>query len=195
MRNSAPEPNAAGWQGQVESACARQGLHLTPLRRQVLTILAESSAPSWGLCDHRPAFASRRQAGRAADRLSHARFFSRARLRLQDREPQRLCALRASWSRPSRRAAPVREMRTERRDRGRQARPSVAGSSRARRLRPASADGRACGPMPGLRGVGLQKVLASNVRRDAALDALRASLTLLGSCFTMRRSHMAASGD
>jgi Fur family zinc uptake transcriptional regulator len=39
------EPTAAGWQGQVESACDSEGLHLTPLRRQVLTILAESSAP------------------------------------------------------------------------------------------------------------------------------------------------------
>jgi Fur family transcriptional regulator, zinc uptake regulator len=45
MKNSAPEPTAIGWQGQVESACARQGLHLTPLRQQVLAILAESSAP------------------------------------------------------------------------------------------------------------------------------------------------------
>ena len=44
-RDSAPEPTAIGWQGQVETVCARQGLHLTPLRRQVLTILAESSAP------------------------------------------------------------------------------------------------------------------------------------------------------
>jgi Fur family zinc uptake transcriptional regulator len=44
-RNSAPSPNAVRWQGQVESACARQGLHLTPLRRRVLTILAESPAP------------------------------------------------------------------------------------------------------------------------------------------------------
>jgi Fur family transcriptional regulator, zinc uptake regulator len=39
------EPNAARWQKQVESACAEKGLHLTPLRRQVLAILAESSAP------------------------------------------------------------------------------------------------------------------------------------------------------
>jgi Fur family transcriptional regulator, zinc uptake regulator len=42
-RNSAPGP--VRWQGQVENACARQGLHLTPLRQQVLAILAESSAP------------------------------------------------------------------------------------------------------------------------------------------------------
>jgi Fur family transcriptional regulator, zinc uptake regulator len=45
MRNSRLKPNAVRWREQVESACARQGLHLTPLRRQVLTILAESSAP------------------------------------------------------------------------------------------------------------------------------------------------------
>jgi Fur family transcriptional regulator, zinc uptake regulator len=44
-RNSAPESNSIGWQGQVESACARKGLHLTPLRRRVLTILSGSSAP------------------------------------------------------------------------------------------------------------------------------------------------------
>src|SRR6202161_3353860 len=39
------EPTVAGWQGQVESACDSEGLHLTPLRRRVLTILAESPAP------------------------------------------------------------------------------------------------------------------------------------------------------
>ena len=44
-RNSGARPTAVRWQGQVESACARQGLHLTPLRQQVLAILAESSAP------------------------------------------------------------------------------------------------------------------------------------------------------
>ena len=43
--NADREPNAVRWQKQVESACAEKGLHLTPLRRQVLTILAESSAP------------------------------------------------------------------------------------------------------------------------------------------------------
>jgi Fur family zinc uptake transcriptional regulator len=47
VRNTAPEsaPAAIGWPGQVESACDREGLHLTPLRRQVLAILAEGSAP------------------------------------------------------------------------------------------------------------------------------------------------------
>jgi Fur family transcriptional regulator, zinc uptake regulator len=44
-RNSDAKPNPVRWQGEVESACARQGLHLTPLRQQVLAILAESSAP------------------------------------------------------------------------------------------------------------------------------------------------------
>ncbi len=44
-RNLASGPNDLGWQGQVEIACARQGLHLTPLRQRVLTILAESSGP------------------------------------------------------------------------------------------------------------------------------------------------------
>jgi Fur family transcriptional regulator, zinc uptake regulator len=39
------EKDAIGWQRKVESACARQGLHLTPLRRRVLTILSESPAP------------------------------------------------------------------------------------------------------------------------------------------------------
>jgi len=29
MRNSRPKPNATGWRGQVESACAREGLQLT----------------------------------------------------------------------------------------------------------------------------------------------------------------------
>jgi Fur family zinc uptake transcriptional regulator len=46
-RNPAPEsaPAAIGWPGQVDSACYREGLHLTPLRRQVLAILAESLSP------------------------------------------------------------------------------------------------------------------------------------------------------
>ena len=45
MRISRLKPNAARWQGQVESACARQGLQLTALRRQVLNILAGSAGP------------------------------------------------------------------------------------------------------------------------------------------------------
>ena len=44
-RTSDPGPTAIGWQERVESACARKGLHLTPLRQQILAILAESSAP------------------------------------------------------------------------------------------------------------------------------------------------------
>lgn len=44
-RNSRLKPTAARWAAEVESACARKGLHLTPLRRQVLTILAKSSGP------------------------------------------------------------------------------------------------------------------------------------------------------
>jgi len=49
------KPNAVGWRGQVESACTRRGLHLTPLRRQVLDILAESSAPlgAYAIIDQR----------------------------------------------------------------------------------------------------------------------------------------------
>src|SRR6516164_1549140 len=45
MRNAHLKPSAIRWQAQVASACAREGLHLTPLRRQVLAILAESSSP------------------------------------------------------------------------------------------------------------------------------------------------------
>ena len=45
MRNARLKPDAVRWRAQVESACARQGLHLTPLRRQVLIILAGSSNP------------------------------------------------------------------------------------------------------------------------------------------------------
>ncbi len=44
VKNSRLKPNAARWQRLVESACARQGLQLTALRRQVLAILGESSA-------------------------------------------------------------------------------------------------------------------------------------------------------
>jgi Fur family zinc uptake transcriptional regulator len=45
MKSGHPEREAIRWQEQVESICARQGLHLTPLRRRVLTILSESAAP------------------------------------------------------------------------------------------------------------------------------------------------------
>jgi Fur family zinc uptake transcriptional regulator len=45
MKSGHPEEHASGWQGKVESACARLCLQLTPLRRRVLTILSESSSP------------------------------------------------------------------------------------------------------------------------------------------------------
>jgi Fur family transcriptional regulator, zinc uptake regulator len=45
MRNSRLKPNAVRWQKEVEGACVRHGLDLTPLRRRVLTILAESAGP------------------------------------------------------------------------------------------------------------------------------------------------------
>jgi Fur family transcriptional regulator, zinc uptake regulator len=44
-RNSALRASAARWRAEVESACEHKGLLLTPLRHQVLAILAESSAP------------------------------------------------------------------------------------------------------------------------------------------------------
>ncbi len=44
-KNSALRASAARWRAEVESACERKGLLLTPLRQQVLAILAESSAP------------------------------------------------------------------------------------------------------------------------------------------------------
>ena len=43
--NSRTGANAARWQAEVESASERKGLLLTQLRRQILAILAESSAP------------------------------------------------------------------------------------------------------------------------------------------------------
>jgi Fur family transcriptional regulator, zinc uptake regulator len=43
--NLAAAPGPPRWEGQVESACARKGLLLTPLRRQILAILAESAGP------------------------------------------------------------------------------------------------------------------------------------------------------
>jgi len=39
------EFNATNWATQVESACVRQGVQLTPLRRRVLDILSDSAAP------------------------------------------------------------------------------------------------------------------------------------------------------
>lgn len=37
--------SAETWAAQVESACLRQGMQLTPLRRRVLNILSDSGAP------------------------------------------------------------------------------------------------------------------------------------------------------
>ena len=45
MKSGDAEQDSIRWQELVESVCARQGLHLTPLRRRVLTILSESAAP------------------------------------------------------------------------------------------------------------------------------------------------------
>ena len=36
---------AADWTAQVEQSCARKSLHLTPLRRQILAILAQAPTP------------------------------------------------------------------------------------------------------------------------------------------------------
>ena len=44
-RHSALRASAARWRAEVESACERKALLLTPLRQQVLAILAESSGP------------------------------------------------------------------------------------------------------------------------------------------------------
>jgi Fur family zinc uptake transcriptional regulator len=44
-KNSASGAGTPRWQAEVESACERKGLLLTHLRRQVLTIVAESSSP------------------------------------------------------------------------------------------------------------------------------------------------------
>jgi Fur family transcriptional regulator, zinc uptake regulator len=45
MSNCGCEYSAATWAAQVESACLRQGVQLTPLRRRVLDILGESAGP------------------------------------------------------------------------------------------------------------------------------------------------------
>jgi Fur family transcriptional regulator, zinc uptake regulator len=44
-KTSGSSASAPRWRAEVESACERKGLLLTQLRRQVLTILAESSGP------------------------------------------------------------------------------------------------------------------------------------------------------
>ena len=89
-RGIADELDPAG-----REACARKGLQLTPLRQAVLGDPRRKPCPARRLCDHRGAVAPRGQGDRAADRLPHARLLPRARLPAQDREPQRLCALRA----------------------------------------------------------------------------------------------------
>jgi Fur family transcriptional regulator, zinc uptake regulator len=39
------EEHRADWTAQVEQSCAARGLHLTPLRRQILAIVAQAPAP------------------------------------------------------------------------------------------------------------------------------------------------------
>lgn len=41
----ADHASSPNWVAQVEQSCARQGLQITPLRRNVLAILSESAAP------------------------------------------------------------------------------------------------------------------------------------------------------
>ena len=45
MMTPAKTRKPSRWSAEVEDICARQGLQLTPLRRRVLSILAESDAP------------------------------------------------------------------------------------------------------------------------------------------------------
>jgi Fur family transcriptional regulator, zinc uptake regulator len=45
MRASKARPEFVAWSQQVQDACARQGLQMTPLRLSVLAILAENPAP------------------------------------------------------------------------------------------------------------------------------------------------------
>ena len=45
MKNSAVKSAARDWTSQVEQSCARKNLHLTPLRRQILAILAQAPTP------------------------------------------------------------------------------------------------------------------------------------------------------
>src|SRR5271170_2345453 len=45
MNDCGCDYNAATWAAQVENACLRQGVQLTPLRRRVLDILSRSAAP------------------------------------------------------------------------------------------------------------------------------------------------------
>jgi Fur family zinc uptake transcriptional regulator len=40
-----PGPISSDWASQVEQTCARKNLHLTPLRRQILAILAKAPTP------------------------------------------------------------------------------------------------------------------------------------------------------
>ena len=40
-----PRSGTPSWASQVEQTCARENLHLTPLRRQILAILAHSPTP------------------------------------------------------------------------------------------------------------------------------------------------------
>ena len=45
MSTAKPVKPASAWASQVERACAAKGLELTPLRRQVLAIVAKAPAP------------------------------------------------------------------------------------------------------------------------------------------------------
>ena len=137
-RSAAANMIRATWAAQVELTCLRQGFHLTPLRRRVLDIFGESAAPLGAYAIIEELSRRERQTGRPADGLSDARLLHRARLRAQDREPQRLCAVRASRPRPPGHAPHLRGMRAERGDRGRRGHARDRGLGGRRRFRPAA---------------------------------------------------------
>ena len=63
--------NGANWAMQVESACKRRGVQLTPLRKRVADILSAGSPPL-GAYAIMEAVTPRRQARRPADRIPDA---------------------------------------------------------------------------------------------------------------------------
>ena len=141
MSVGSAEPEAIGWQGEVERACSRQGLHLTPLRRRVLAILAESSAPlgAYAIIEQ----LSRREGKRIAPPTVYRTlefFLDHGFLhKIESRNAYAPCEHLGHAHHG--RVAVVRKVRAERRNRRRGARPFAARNRSARWLCAASTNG------------------------------------------------------
>jgi len=84
------------WAAQVEQSCAKKGLALTPLRRQILTILAHAPAPLGAYAIIEELSREQHKAVAPPTVYRTLEFFLENGFLHKIEKPQRLCALRAS---------------------------------------------------------------------------------------------------